>query len=254
MTKVSIFLVIVAFIAGVVSCAPLAPPCDLTIASTAGGSVTTPGEGNFTYAAGTVINLVATSDPSYHFKNWIGDVGTIDNVNAAITKITMNDNYSIKANFAEQYEIAAGDWHTVGLQSDGTVVAVGGNAFGQCDVGGWEDVQQIAAGAWHTVGFQSDGTTVAVGCNISGQCEVGNWADIIQVAAGDGHTVGLQFDGTVVAAGNNTYGQCDVGDWTNIIQVAAGGLHTLGLKSKGAVVAVGWNYYQQCNVDSWDLD
>ena len=128
MTKVSIFLVIVAFIAGMVSCASLALPYDLTIASTAGGSVTTPGEGNFTYAAGTVINLVATSDSSYHFKNWIGDVGTIDNVNAAITKITMNDNYSIKANYAEQYELAAGDRHTVGLKTDGTVVAVGSNA------------------------------------------------------------------------------------------------------------------------------
>jgi len=244
MTKVSIFLVIVAFIAGMVGCEP-AYSYTLTIASTAGGSVTTPGEGNFTYAAGTVIDLGTISDPSYHFKHWTGDVGTIDNVNAAITKITMNDNYSIKANFAEQYELAAGDWHTVGLKADGTVVAVGWNAFGQCNVGGWKEVLQIATGAWHTVGFQSDGTTVAVGCNISGQCEVGNWTDIVQVAAGDGHTVGLKADGTVVVAGNNTYGECDVGDWTNIIQVAAGGLHTVGLKSNGTVVAEGSNTYGQ---------
>jgi len=146
-----------------VGCDQLANSYTLTIASAAGGEVTAPGEGDFTYAEGTVINLVATPDPNYYFKCWAGDVGTIGNVNATTTKITMNDNYSITANFAEQYELAAGDRHTVGLKSDGTVVAVGWNAFGQCNVGGWKNVLQIAAGAWHTVGLQSDGTTVAVG-------------------------------------------------------------------------------------------
>jgi len=253
MTRVSIFLIVVAFIAGMAGCDQPASHT-LTITSAAGGSVSTPGEGNFTYAVGTVINLVAIPNPSYHFNNWTGNVGAIDNVNAATTEITMNDNYSITANFAEQYELAAGDRHTVGLKTDGTVVAVGWNAFGQCNVDGWKEVLQIAVGAWHTVWFQSDGTTVAVGCNISGQCEVGNWTDIVQVAAGDGHTVGLKADGTVGVAGNNTYGECDVGDWTNIIQVAAGGLHTVGLKSNGTVVAVGANSYGQCNVEGWDLD
>lgn len=34
--------------------------------------------------------------------------------------------------------IAAGDRHTIGLKSDGTVVAVGDNYHGQCDVGNWK--------------------------------------------------------------------------------------------------------------------
>ena len=54
----------------------------------------------------------------------------------------------------------------------------------------------------HTVGVKSDGTVVAVGRNNYGQCNVGSWTDIVQVAAGDGHTVGLKSDGTVVAVGN----------------------------------------------------
>lgn len=37
--------------------------------------------------------------------------------------------------------IAAGRHHTIGLKSDGTVVAVGSNEFGQCDVGGWYGIQ-----------------------------------------------------------------------------------------------------------------
>jgi len=70
----------------------------LTISSGAGGSVTTPGEGTFIYGSGTVVNLVATPSGSYEFVNWTGNVGTIANVNAASTTITMNDNYSITAN------------------------------------------------------------------------------------------------------------------------------------------------------------
>jgi len=75
---------------------------DLTIASTAGGSVTTPGEGVFTYDEGTVVNLVATPDASFCFVNWTGDVGTIVDINAATTTVTMNGDYSITANFAPE--------------------------------------------------------------------------------------------------------------------------------------------------------
>jgi hypothetical protein len=42
--------------------------------------------------------------------------------------------------------VAAGYRHTVGLRSDSTVVAVGENYSGECDVYGWEDiVQQLCA-------------------------------------------------------------------------------------------------------------
>ena len=37
--------------------------------------------------------------------------------------------------------ITAGRRHTVGLKSDGTVVAVGDNKYGQCNVGGWHGIQ-----------------------------------------------------------------------------------------------------------------
>ena len=148
-------------------------------------------------------------------------------------------------------QVAAGSSHTVGVKSDGTVVAVGRSYEGQCDVGGWTDITQVAAGARHTVGLKSDGTVVAVGWNDYGQCDVGGWTDITQVAAGWGHTVGLKTDGTVVAVGSNYDGQCDVGGWTDIVQVAAFWTHTVGLKTDGTVVAVGWNLWGQCNVGGW---
>jgi alpha-tubulin suppressor-like RCC1 family protein len=155
------------------------------------------------------------------------------------------------AQFGRIPMVAAGDIHTVGLSANGTVVAVGDNSYGQCNVSGWTNIIQVAAGGFHTVGLKSNGTVVAVGANSSGLCNVGGWTNITQVAAGTWHTVGVKSDGTVVAVGDNQFGQCNVSGWTNIIQVAAGGLHTVGLKSDGTVVAVGWNDYGQCNVGGW---
>ena len=68
--------------------------------------------------------------------------------------------------------IATDGSHTVGLKSDGTVVAVGENDDGQCDVSEWTDIVAISAGSYHTVGLKSDGTVVAVGEDDDGQCGV----------------------------------------------------------------------------------
>jgi len=71
----------------------------LTISNTPGGNVTDPGKGMFLYDVGTVVNLVSEPDEHYHFVEWTGDVGTIADVHAASTNITMNGSYSITANF-----------------------------------------------------------------------------------------------------------------------------------------------------------
>ena len=149
--------------------------------------------------------------------------------------------------------VSAGALHTVGLKADGTVVAVGSNSHGQCNVSSWRDIVAVSAGGLHTVGLKADGTVVAVGSNGSGQCNVSSWKDIVAVSAGDYHTVGLKEDGTVVAVGSNSHGQCDVSSWRDIVAVSAGGRHTVGLKEDGTVMAVGCNDDGRCNVSSWNL-
>jgi len=72
----------------------------LEISSTGGGSVVVPGEGIFTYEPGTKVDLIAITDTFYNFAQWTGDVDTITDVNSAATNITMNDDYSITANFS----------------------------------------------------------------------------------------------------------------------------------------------------------
>ncbi|MDO9262781.1 MAG: hypothetical protein Q7U02_02365, partial [Desulfosalsimonadaceae bacterium] len=69
----------------------------LTIASSSGGAVTVPGEGKFTYNAGTVVNLTATPDAGYAFIIWTGDVADFK---SPATTVTMNGNKSVSANFA----------------------------------------------------------------------------------------------------------------------------------------------------------
>jgi len=233
------------------------PPVQHSLAtsSTTGGSITTPGEGTYTYEEGMVVDLVAEAEKGYQFVTWTGDVSTIENVNAAQTTITMAGSYSIAASFKRipVPMVAGGCWHTLGLSSDGTVVAVGCDSYGQLNVDNWTDIVQVDGGGEHTVGLGSNGTVVALGYNGYGQCDVGNWTDIIQVVAGRQHTAGLKSDGTVVAVGLNAYQQCNVDDWTDIIQVAAGAnsWHTVGLKSDGTVVAVGGNWDGECDVADW---
>ncbi|MGQ9545758.1 MAG: InlB B-repeat-containing protein [Dehalococcoidia bacterium] len=72
---------------------------NLSISSTYGGSVAIPGMGIFTYVEGTVVNLVAVADEGFRFAEWLGDVTTIADVNAAVTTITMNGDYEIMARF-----------------------------------------------------------------------------------------------------------------------------------------------------------
>lgn len=98
---VSILLAMVALIAGMMGCDDEGP-YDLTVSSTEGGSVTTPGEETFTYNKTTVVNLVAEPDHGYQFIKWTGDVGTIKDVNAASTNITMSATHKITAIFAKE--------------------------------------------------------------------------------------------------------------------------------------------------------
>ncbi len=98
MAIVSIFLVMVALIAGIAGCVLV--QYDLTISSTEGGEVATPGEGTFTYDEEMVVNLVATPASGYRFVNWAGDIETIASPDSATTTITMDGAKSVTANFA----------------------------------------------------------------------------------------------------------------------------------------------------------
>jgi uncharacterized repeat protein (TIGR02543 family) len=127
---------------------------DLTISSTAGGSVTLPGEGAFTYDAGTVVSLTAAPASGYHFVNWTGDVGTVANVNAASTTITINGDYSITATFVAVYDL------TISSTAGGSVTLPGEGAF-TYDAGTVVSLTAAPASDYHFVNWTGDVSTVA---------------------------------------------------------------------------------------------
>jgi len=98
--RFGIVLIVLALIAGVLGCAPeRVVQYSIRISATLGGTVTTPGQGLFYYPEGTVVDLVARPDPGYRFLTWSGNVDTVANAGAAVTTITMNNNYYIVAAF-----------------------------------------------------------------------------------------------------------------------------------------------------------
>ena len=153
---------------------------------------------------------------------------------------------------AEHPTLAAGRRHTVGIRSDGTVAAVGGNNDGQCEISAFSDIIAVAAGNFHTVGLRADGTVVSCGKTTNKQCDVSSWENIVSIAASGNHTVGLKIDGTVLATGSNVCGQLNVSSWSDIVAISANISHTVGLTASGKVVAVGSNNDEQLQVSVWE--
>ena len=103
-----------------------------TISSTAGGSIIIPGEGDFTYDVVTVVDLVAEVEPGYRFVNWAGAVDTIVDPDFASTTITMNDDYSITANFEPLPSV---EYSLTMNSTEGGEVTIPGEGSFTCDAG-----------------------------------------------------------------------------------------------------------------------
>lgn len=112
--------------------------------------------------------------------------------------------------------VAGEQGHTVGLRSDGKVVAIGDNGKGQCEVSKWDNIIAISAGAFHTVGLTSEGKVVTTQTDSRVLEEINAWENIVAVAAGYGTTFALGADGTVYSVGYDRQNQRDTDDWGTI--------------------------------------
>lgn len=146
--------------------------------------------------------------------------------------------------------LKGGEAHTIFLNSDGTLLAWGGNDEGQ--LGDGTDDSRL--------------TPVPV----KGPEGKGNLDGIVAVTAGRLHTAALKKDGSVWTWGNNDKGQLGNGSTDaqkipvqvktssskqyleGIVKVAAGALHTAALKQDGSVWAWGYNDDGQLGDDSYN--
>ncbi|MFP3872642.1 MAG: InlB B-repeat-containing protein, partial [Candidatus Aenigmatarchaeota archaeon] len=101
---------------------------ELTIDSTEGGEVVEPGEDTFVYEEGTSVTLEAVPDEGYVFAGWTGDVNEIEDPTVNDTSITMQDNYSITAEFEEEGEAVEYDL-TIDSTEGGEVTEPGEDTF-----------------------------------------------------------------------------------------------------------------------------
>ncbi len=147
--------------------------------------------------------------------------------------------------------VAAGAFHNLALQGDGSVVAWGKNWNGQTNVpAGATNVIAIAAGSDHSLALRGDGSVIAWGKNWDGQTNVPAAAtNVVAIAAGWAHSLALRADGTVVAWGNNDYGQTNIPqNLTDIIAITAGYYHNLVLRSDHSLVSWGSQYIVPASV------
>lgn len=150
------------------------------------------------------------------------------------------------ADFADSFStvaIACGEFHTLLLKRDGTVVGRGWDGLGQASVPqGLGQVVSIACGLDHSIAVRADGTAVLWGRNDVRQAEVAAEENHGFVAAAGGllHTILLRGDGTVhvthPAFRPETYRIPAPGD---VVAVAAGASHSVLLHADGRVTAFG---------------
>ena len=90
----------------------------------------------------------------------------------------------------------------------------------------------IAAGAFHGLALNTDGSVVAWGKNSDARTNVPPTAtNVVAIAAGGAHSLALRDDGSVIAWGRNWDGQINVPPTaTNVVAVAAGCIHSLASK------------------------
>jgi hypothetical protein len=149
LARASIFLIMIALIAGMGGCVSSPIESDLAISSTEGGDVTTPGEGTFTYNEGREVDLVAEAEEGYRFVNWTGDVDDIADVEDATTTVTVEGDCSITANFVVVYYLTASS-------TEGGSVATPGEGTFPYDGGRVVNLVAIPDGSYQFLNWSGD--------------------------------------------------------------------------------------------------
>ena len=121
--------------------------------------------------------------------------------------------------------IAAGEFHSLALTRDGTVVTWGDNRNGQCSGPAVTNASAIAAGTYFTLATKRDGSVVAFGDNSCGQTNVpAAVTSSTSIAGGTCFSLAARIDGSVISWGSGS-----LPTLSNVISVAAGRAHGLAL-------------------------
>jgi alpha-tubulin suppressor-like RCC1 family protein len=230
-----------------------------------GGLYTTNQTVTITGASGTTLRYTIDGSDPDDTDTAITSGNTVTLDRATVLKVRawksgVTPSVARRADYVITGAIAAGEYHSLALKSNGTVWAWG-RAGGIGDSSGGVDrlspVQSltgavgIAAGTQRSIAVKANGTVWTWG-DTPAQATATNFTDIIAVAAGGDHYLALKSDGTVWAWGTNTYGQLGDGTTTTrsapvqlpgltgITSIAAGRDFSFAVGSDGASNGVLW--------------
>ena len=122
--------------------------------------------------------------------------------------------------------VSAGEYFSLALKADGTVVGWGFNADGE---------------ATGVASLTATGLVVVAGQTLS---------NVVAISAGFNHSLALRADGSVVVWGDTSNGEGNIppSASSGVVAISAGGFYSLALKADGSVVAWGWNGLDQTNI------
>jgi alpha-tubulin suppressor-like RCC1 family protein len=187
------------------------------------------------------------------------------------TTVTRSSPVSVVGGFTDWCQVSAGGCHSLGVRTDCTAWAWGGNTAGQLGdgttipksspvsvIGGFTDWCQVSAGVCHSLGLRKNYIVWAWGCNTTGQLGdgttvsksspvsvVGGFTDWCQISAGSSSSNALRTNGTIWSWGANGSGGLGdgttvnksspvsvVGGFTDWFQVSNGSGHIFAIRSQ----------------------
>ena len=129
-------------------------------------------------------------------------------------------------------DVAAGEYHSLALLGDSTVVAWGSDEEGQATVpAGLSGVAAIAAGGNQSLALLGDSTVVAWGRQATAPAGL---TGVVAISTGGSYSLALKDDGTVVEWGGSPRAPAGL---SGVVAISVGGYHVLALKSDGTVVS-----------------
>lgn len=185
-------------------------------------------------------------------------------------------------------KIAAGENHSLALDSNGNVWVWGRNNYGQLGnsnsnnilvptkVSGLSKIKDIAAGIYTSYAIGEIGEVYSFGLNANGECGIGSYTnkittptkakyirDVIDIKAGKNHTMILKSTGEVYVTGSNLYGELGINtterktkifkkvDGLNkVVSIATGDSNNTVVTADGSIYSWGSNKYKELGIES----